>query len=52
MHTQLSFMGHAFWKENIEDSVKLMESNILNCCIKMTKATKVNLRKIGLEMRE
>ena len=25
------FMGHAFWKENIEDGVKLMESNVLNC---------------------
>ena len=50
MYTQLSFMGHAFWKENIEDSVKLLESNVLNCCIKMTKA---NLCKIiGLEMRE
>jgi len=51
MYTQLSFMGHALWKENIEDSAKLFESNVLNCCIKMTKA---DLHKIhvGLEMRE
>ena len=44
MYTQLSFMGHAFWKEKNEDSV-----NVLNCCIEMTKA---DLHKIGLEMRE
>ena len=31
-------MGHAFWKENIEDLVKLLESNILNCCLKITMA--------------
>ena len=49
MHTQLSFMGHAFWKENNEDRVKLLESNVLNCCIEMTNAV---LLKIGLEMRE
>ena len=50
MYTQLSFMGHdAFWKQNTEDSVKLLVSNALNCCIEMTKA---DLHKIGLEMRE
>ena len=43
------FMGHAFWKENIEDRVKLLESNVLNCCLKITMA---DLRKIGLKMRE
>ena len=42
-------MGHAFWKENIEDRVKLLESNVLNCCLKITTA---DLRKIGLKMRE
>ena len=36
-------MGHVFWKERIEDRVKLLESNILNCCIKETMA---NLLKI------
>ena len=30
-------MGHAFWKENIEDRVKLLESNVLNFCLKITK---------------
>ena len=37
------FMGHVFWKERIEDGVKLLESNILNCCIKKSTA---NLLKI------
>ena len=45
----LFFMGHTFWKENIEDRVKLLKSNILNCCLKRTMA---NLHKIGLKMRE
>lgn len=49
MYTQLSFVGRAFWKENNEDRVKLLESSVLNCCIEMTKA---DLHKIGLEMRE
>ena len=43
------FMGHAFCKENIEDGVKLLESNDLNCCLKITMA---DLHKIGLKMRE
>ena len=43
------FMGHAFWKENIEDRVKLLASNVLNWCLKITTA---DLRKIGLKMRE
>ena len=42
-------MGQAFWKENIEDRVKLLGSNVLNCCLKITTA---NLHKIGLKMRE
>ena len=43
------FMCHPIWKENIEDSVKLLESNVLNYCLKITKA---NLRKIDHKMRE
>ena len=42
-------MGHAFWKENIEDRVKLLESNILNWCLKITMA---DLCKVGLKVRE
>ena len=45
------FMGLPFWKENIEDRVKLCESNILNCCLRL-KITTTDLRKIGLKMRE
>ena len=43
-------MGHAFWKENIEDRVKLLESNVIECCLKITTAN--YLHKIGLKMRE
>ena len=43
------YMSRAFWKENIKDKVKLLEPNVLNCCLKITTA---NLRKIGLKMRE
>ena len=42
-------MGLAFWKENIEDRVKLCESNVLNFCLKITTA---DFHKIGLKMRE
>ena len=49
VYTAFLFMGHAFWKENVEDGVKLLESNVFNCCLKITTA---NLRKIGLKMRE
>ena len=38
-------MDHAFWKENIEDRVKLLGSDI-SCCLKITT---VDLRKIGLK---
>ena len=31
-------MGHAFWTEDVEDRVKLLESNALNCCLKITTA--------------
>ena len=30
VYTAFLFMSHAFWKENIEDRVKLLESNVLN----------------------
>ena len=49
VYSEVSFMGHAFWKKNIEDGVKLLGSNILNCCLKITTA---DLRKRGLKMRE
>ena len=47
VYTAFLFTGHAFWKENIEDRVKLLGSNVLNCCLKITTA---NLLKIGLTM--
>ena len=43
------FLRQAFWKETIEDRVKLLELNVLKCCLKMTTA---DLRKIGLKMKE
>ena len=49
VYTAFLFMGHAFGKENVEDRVKLLESNILNCCLKIIRA---DLHKIGLEMRK
>ena len=44
VYTAFLFMGHAFWKERIGDRVKLLESNILNYCLKKTTA---NLLKIN-----
>ena len=49
VYTAFLFMGHAFWKENIEDRVKVLESNILNWCLKITMA---DLCKVGLKVRE
>ena len=49
VYTAFLFMGHTFWKEKIEDRVKLLESTFLNYCVKVTMA---DLRKIGLKMRE
>ena len=49
VHTAFLLPGQAFWKENIEDRVKLLELNVLNCYL---RTTMVNLRKIGLKMRE
>ena len=39
-------MSHVFWKENIEDRVKFLESIILNCSVKVTMA---DLHKIGVK---
>ena len=49
VYTAFLLPRQAFWKENIEDRVKLLELNVLNCYLKTTMA---NLRKIGLKMRE
>ena len=49
VYTAFLFMGHTFWQENIEDGVKLLESTILNCCVKVTA---VDLCKMGLKIRE
>ena len=43
------FLRHAFLKEKIGDRVKLLELNVIKCCLKMTKA---DLRKIDLKMKE
>ena len=49
VYTTFLFKGQAFWKENIVDRVKLLESNILNGCLKIIMA---DLHKIGPKMRE
>ena len=49
VYTASLSMGLAFWKKNIEDRLKLLGLNILNCCLKITTA---DLRKIGLKMWE
>ena len=49
VYTAFLLPGQAFWKENIEDRVKLLELNVSNCYLRTTMA---NLRKIGLKMRE
>ena len=48
VYTAFRFMGHAFCKEDIEDTVKLLES-IVFCSLKITMA---DFHKIGLNMRE
>ena len=48
-YTSFSFYRPTFWKKNIEDLVGLLESIILNCCLKITMA---DLHTIGLKMRE
>ena len=47
VYTAFLFIGHAIWKENIEDRVQLLGSNVLNCSLKITMT---KLRKIGLTM--
>ena len=47
--TAFLFMDHTFLKENFEDRVKLLGSNVLNFCLKITTA---DLGKRGLKMRE
>ena len=47
VYTAFLFMGHAFWKESKEDRVKLLESNVLNCCLNIT----ADLHKTGRKMR-
>ena len=49
VYTDFLFMGHAFWEESIEDRVKLLESTVLNYCVKVTTAY---LCKIGLKNNE
>ena len=49
VYTAFVFMGHSFRKENIEERVKLLESKVFNCCLKITMA---GLREIGVKMRE
>ena len=48
VYTAFLFMGHTLWKENVEDRVKLLESNVLNCCLQIM----ADLGKIGHKMRE
>ena len=43
------FYGPLIWKDNIEERVKLLESKVFNCCLKITTA---DLCKIGVKMRE
>ena len=49
VYTAFLFMGHAFWKERIEDGVKLLESNILNCCIKKTTANLLKIKEMTFQ---
>ena len=52
VYTAFLFMGHAFWKENIEDKVKLLGSNVLNCCLKITTANLLNRSYNELRFKE
>ena len=49
VYTAFLLMRHTFWKERIEEGIKLLESNILNGCLKIIMA---DLHKIGPKMRE
>ena len=48
IYTAFLFMGHAFWKENIEDRVKLLESIIIYIVV----VTTASLCKKGLKIKE
>ena len=47
-YSQLFFLW-VIWKENIEERVQVLESIVLNSCVKVPK---IDLHKIGLKMRE
>ena len=49
VYTAFLFMGHALWKENIEDRVKLLEQIVLHCGVKVTTA---DLCKIDFKVTE
>ena len=49
VYTALLCMGHTFSKENIEDIIKLLESNFLNYCLKVTMT---DLQKTGLKIKK
>ena len=49
VYTAFIFMGHVFWTENVEDRVKLLELNVLTCCLQITTA---DLHNLGLKMRK
>ena len=44
-------MRHAFWKDNIEDRVELLESNVFNKIV-VLRSHLADLCKIGRKMRE
>ena len=48
IYTAFLFIGHTLWKESVEDRVKLLESKVLNCCLK----TMADLHKIGRKIRK
>ena len=49
MYPAFLIIGHAFWKEKIEDRVKLLGQNAINRCLKITMA---DLCKIVPKMRK
>ena len=49
IHSFLFFWATHFGNRAFEDRVKLLESNVLNCCLRITTA---DLCKIGLQMWE
>ena len=47
-YSQVFFLW-VIWKENIEERVQVLESIVLNSCVKVPTG---DLHKIGLKMRE